>query len=204
MRQCLCYSLLLLAFLPPLRQEAQTIVPPASPADVIMVYGTVLDGDTIPLYILNTVVVRANYSLLTPDEISKNQRLIRNVKKMLPYAKEGSRRMAILDRQCERLKPRQRKALIKKTEQDLLDDYTEELKKCTISQGKVLLKLIDRETNHSSYMIVDELRGKMRASFYQTFARIFGYDMKARYSPTTNAEDDLIERICLSVEQGKL
>lgn len=194
----------MLAFLPPLRQEAQTIVPPASPADVIMVYGTVLDGDTIPLYILNTVVVRANYSLLTPDEISKNQRLIRNVKKMLPYAKEGSRRMAILDRQCERLKPRQRKALIKKTEQDLLDDYTEELKKCTISQGKVLLKLIDRETNHSSYMIVDELRGKMRASFYQTFARIFGYDMKARYSPTTNAEDDLIERICLSVEQGKL
>ncbi len=204
MRQYLCYSLLLLVSLLPLRQEAQTIVPRVSPSDVILVHGTVLDGDTIPLYILDPVVVHANRSLLTPAEIRGNQSLIRNVKKMLPYAKEGSRRMAILDRQCEHLKPRQRKALIKKTEQDLLDDYTEELKNCTISQGKVLLKLIDRETKHSSYMIVNELRGKLRASFYQAFAKIFGYDMKARYNPAGNAEDDLIERICLSVEQGKL
>lgn len=194
----------MLASLLPRGLEAQTIVPPASPADVIMVYGTVLDGDTIPLYILDPIIVHANYALLTSDEIRNNQKLIRNVKKMLPYAKEGSRRMAILDRQCVHLKARQRKALIKKTEQDLLDDYSEELKNCTISQGKVLLKLIDRETNHSSYMIVNELRGKLRASFYQTFARIFGYDMKARYNPSANAEDDLIERICLSVEQGKL
>ncbi|MDY5969396.1 MAG: DUF4294 domain-containing protein [Bacteroidales bacterium] len=170
----------------------------------IVCLGTILDGDTIPLFILDEVKVSVSWSLLTKEEIRQNQKLIRNIKKMLPYAKEGKRRMEILDRQCAKLKPRQRKELIKQAEKDLLDDYTEELKNCTISQGKVLLKLIDRETGQTSYMIVDELRGKLRASFYQTFARVFGYNMKERYDPQHNAQDDLIERICLSVEQGKL
>jgi hypothetical protein len=170
----------------------------------IVTYGTIIDGDTIPVFVLDEVQIRASYTLLTPQEIKNNQRLIRNVKKMLPYAKEGRRRMDILERQCEALKPRQRKALIKQAEKDLLADYTAELKQCTISQGKVLLKLIDRETGSTSYMIVDELRGRMRAAFYQTFAKVFGYNMKERYNPRYNSEDDLIERICLSVEQGKL
>ena len=165
---------------------------------------TVLDGDTVPFFQLQEVTVRANHALLTAEEIRKNQRLISNIKKMLPYAKEGKRRMEILERQCARLRPRQRKALIKQAEKDLLADYTEELKNCTISQGKVLLKLVDRETGQTSYMIVDELRGKVRAGFYQAFARIFGYNMKERYDPLRNAQDDLMERICLSVEQGRL
>ena len=170
----------------------------------ITTYATIIDGDTVPLFVLDEVQVRASSMLLSPQEIQKNQKLIRNVKKMLPYAKEGRRRMDILERQCERLNPRQRKALVKQAESDLLADYTAELKKCTISQGKVLLKLVDRETGSTSYMIVDELRGKLRASFYQTFARVFGYNMKERYNPHGNSEDDLIERICLSVEQGRI
>lgn len=178
--------------------------PAPAPAKGIVCLGTILDGDTIPLFILDEVVVRASWSLLTKEEIRQNQKLIRNVKKMLPYAKEGKRRMEILDRQCAKLRPRQRKALIKQAEKDLLADYTDELKNCTFSQGKVLLKLIDRETGQTSYMIVDELRGKLRAGFYQTFARVFGYNMKERYDPQHNAQDDLMERICLSVEQGKL
>ncbi|MBP5645540.1 MAG: DUF4294 domain-containing protein, partial [Bacteroidales bacterium] len=93
---------------------------------------------------------------------------------------------------------------IKEAEKNLLADFSDELEDCTFSQGKVLLKLIDRETGRSSYLLVDELRGSLRAGFYQTFARLFGYNLKARYDPKNNKEDNLIERIVLSVERGKL
>ncbi len=167
-------------------------------------FGTILDGDTVPYYHLEEVHVVRSGSLLTDAEIRKNQRLIRNVKKMLPYAKIGKQRLDQLEKEVANLPKRERKAAIKQAEKDLLADFSDELKDCTISQGKVLLKLIDRETGRSSYLLVDELRGKLRAGFYQTFARLFGYNLKARYDPKNNKEDNLIERIVISVERGKL
>ena len=167
-------------------------------------FGIVVQGDTLPYYHLGEVKVVTSASLLTDEEIRKNQRLIRNVKKMLPYAKIGKQRLDELEKQIADLPKRERKAAIKAAEKDLLADFSDELSECTISQGKVLLKLIDRETGRSSYVLVDELRGKLRAGFYQTFARLFGYNLKARYDPKHNKEDNLIERIVLSVERGKL
>ena len=167
-------------------------------------FGIVVQGDTLPYYHLGEVKVVSSASLLTDEEIRKNQRLIRNVKKMLPYAKIGKQRLDELEKQIADLPKRERKAAIKAAEKDLLADFSDELSECTISQGKVLLKLIDRETGRSSYVLVDELRGKLRAGFYQTFARLFGYNLKARYDPKHNKEDDLIERIVLSIERGKL
>ncbi len=167
-------------------------------------YGTVLDGDTIPLFYLREVYVTESGSLLTQQEIKKNQKLIRNVKKMLPYAKEGKRRLDILERQAASLPAKQRKELIKQAEKDLLADYEEELKACTFSQGKVLIKMIDRETGRTSYVLVNELRGKLRASFYQVFARIFGFNLKTHYDPQHNKDDNLMERVIISVETGRL
>lgn len=179
----------------PLRLEAQ---------DRKVRFGIVVEGDTLPYYHLNEVKVISSGSLLSDEEIRKNQKLIRNVKKMLPYAKIGKQRLDELEKQIAELPKRQRKAAIKEAEKDLLADFSDELKDCTFSQGRVLLKLIDRETGRSSYVLVDELRGKLRAGFYQTFARLFGYNLKARYDPKHNKEDNLIERIVLSVERGKL
>lgn len=167
-------------------------------------FGIIVGGDTIPYYHLNEVKVVASGSLLTAEEIKKNQRLIRNVKKMLPYAKIGKQRLDELERRCQGLSKRERKEAIKEAEKTLLADFSDELKDCTFSQGRVLLKLIDRETGKTSYALVDELRGKLRAGFYQTFARLFGYNLKANYDPKHNKEDNLIERIVLSVERGKL
>ncbi|MCQ2273214.1 MAG: DUF4294 domain-containing protein [Bacteroidales bacterium] len=167
-------------------------------------FGAVLDGDTVPYYHLKEISIIESASLLTQQEIRKNQKLIRNVKKMLPYAKIGKQRLDELERRVADLPKRERKEAIKKAEKDLLADFSDELKACTISQGKVLLKLIDRETGRTSYVLVDELRGKLRAGFYQTFARLFGYNLKAGYSPRTNKEDNLIERIIISIEHGKL
>ena len=77
-------------------------------------------------------------------------------------------------------------------------------KKMTKSQGKMLLKLINRETNQSSYNIVKAFLGSFRAGFWQTFGKLFGVNMKSGYFPESNKEDALIERICIKVEQGTL
>ena len=167
-------------------------------------FGIIVEGDTLPYYHLKEVSIVESGSLLSEKEIKKNQKLIRNVKKMLPYAKIGKQRLDELERRVGNLPKKERKAAIKQAEKDLLADFKDELEDCTISQGKVLLKLIDRETGRTSYALVDELRGKLRAGFYQTFARLFGYNLKASYDPKNNKEDNLIERIVISVEHGKL
>ena len=86
----------------------------------------------------------------------------------------------------------------------MLDEFKQDLEELTFSQGKVLLKLVDRETGNNSYTLVADLRGKLRASFYNTFARMFGYNMKERFDPKHSKEDNLIDRIARSVELGKL
>ena len=102
------------------------------------------------------------------------------------------------------LPPKKRSEYIKRVEKELLDEFQEDLEKMTFSQGKVLLKLVDRETGNNSYTLVADLRGKFRASFYNTFARMFGFNMKERFDPKRNKEDNLIDRIARSVELGRI
>ena len=167
-------------------------------------FGTVLDGDTIPLYQLREVQVYASGMLLTQKEIKKNAKLIRNVRLMRPYALEGKRRLDALESEIALLPKKQRKAAIKQAEKDLLRDYKGEISNYTFSQGLVLIKLIDRETNRTAYKSVGELRGSLRAGLYQTLARLFGYNLKDQYDPKHNSKDNLIERIVISMERGQL
>ncbi|MBQ9417252.1 MAG: DUF4294 domain-containing protein [Bacteroidales bacterium] len=168
------------------------------------VFATVLDGDTVPFYQLREVTVYASGMLLTPKEMRQNKKLIRNVKLMLPYAREGRSRLDALEREIAALPKRQRKAAIRQAEQQLLSDYKDEISNYTFSQGLVLIKLIDRETSRSAYAIVGELRGKLRAGLYQTLAKLFGYNLKETFDPKHNKKDDLIDRICISIERGQI
>lgn len=163
----------------------------------------IIGGDTIPRYYLRDLNVVKRVSL-SEDEIKKNKRLIRNIKKMLPYAKAARRELDIIDREASGLSKSERRKYMKAKEDEIMDRYADELKKCTVTQGKVLLKLLDRETGKSAYTCVGELRGKVRAGFYQSFAWIFGFKLKARYDPEHNKDDNLIERITLYVESGRL
>lgn len=167
-------------------------------------FGTILDGDTVPLYHLREVTIYASGMLLTPKEISSNKRLIRNVRLMLPYAQEGRRRLDKLESEIGSMPRKERKAAIKEAERQLLADYKDELSNYTFSQGLVLIKLIDRETNRSAYKIVGELRGSLRAGLYQTLAKLFGYNLKETFDPKHNKKDDLIDRICISIERGQI
>lgn len=167
-------------------------------------FGTILDGDTIPLVYLREVNVYASGMLLTPKEIKSNAKLIRNVRLMLPYAREAKRRLDALETEISNLPKKERKAAIKRAEQQLKDDYKEQLSKYTFSQGLVLIKLIDRETSRTAYALVGELRGSFRAGLYQALARLFGYNLKTKYDPKNDKKDELIERIVKSIERGQL
>lgn len=167
-------------------------------------FATVLDGDTVPLIRIREVNIYASGMLLSPKEISNNKRLIRNVRLMLPYAQEGRRRLDALEVEIANLPKKQRRDAIKQAEKQLLADYKDELSNYTFSQGLVLIKLIDRETNRTAYKIVGELRGSLRAGLYQTLAKLFGYNLKDTFDPKHNAKDDLIDRICLSIERGQI
>ncbi len=167
-------------------------------------FAAVIDGDTIPLYYIKEVKVYADGMLLTPKEIQQNRKLIRNVKLMRPYALEGKRRLDELEVQIAALPRKERKKAIKTAEEELLRDYKGELSNYTFSQGLVLIKLIDRETNRTAYNIVGELRGSLRAGLYQTLAKLFGYNLKDTFDPYHNKKDDLIDRICRSIDREQL
>lgn len=167
-------------------------------------FAVIADGDTMPLYHLREVTVYSSGMLLTPKEIRNNAKLIRNVRLMLPYAREGKRRLDNLEVEIANLPKKQRKAAIKAAEKKLLADYKGELSKYTFSQGLVLIKLIDRETSRTAYNIVGELRGTFRAGLYQALARIFGFNLKTKFDPEHDKKDDLIERIVKSIERGQL
>ncbi|MBR4804453.1 MAG: DUF4294 domain-containing protein [Bacteroidales bacterium] len=175
-----------------------------SAQDRVVCFATIVDGDTIPCFHLNEITVTAYVYMLSPAEIKKNKKLIRNVKLTLPYAKTAKRKLDSYEKQMAGMSEKERKAMMKKAEKEIEAEFGPELKKMTFSQGNVLIKLVDRETGNTSYELVRELRGKFRAFFYQTFAKIFGYNLKEKFDPKHNAKDRMIDRIATAVEQGKL
>lgn len=173
------------------------------PGKGIVVFAKVVDGDTVPVVPLETVNIYAFRVIKNKREARKLSKLVRNVKKVYPYAKmaglklqEYSARLAELD------KEKDKRRLMKQAEKEIQDEFGEDLKKLTFTQGKILIKLIDRETGSSSYQLVQHLRGKFIAFFWQTFARIFGYNLKVKYDP--KGEDRAIEIIVKMIESGQI
>ena len=179
-------------------------VPELAPKKQHYTFATILDGDTIPYIYLKEVNVWGSYLLLTKKEINKNGKLIRNVKIMLPYAREAKRRLDVLEVEIAQMSPKERKAALKKAEKDIEAEYKKDLKKRTYSQGLVLIKLIDRETSRTAYSLVGDLRGSFRAGLYQALARLFGYNLKTKFDPEHDKKDELMERIVKSIERGQL
>jgi len=140
---------------------------------------------------------------LTSEEQKQYNRLVRHVLKVYPYAKLAGIKFReyqpILDAQKS---DRDRKKYMKKIEDELWTTYGEEIKKLTYTQGQILIKLIDRETGKSGHELLQELRGKFRAFFYQGFAKLWGYNLKVEYDPS--GEDWMIEYIVQKIERGEL
>lgn len=168
----------------------------------IFVYGKIVDGDTIPVIQLKEVNI-FSWKHLSRSEEKKLTRLMKNVKIVYPYARlAGIKLVEYEDILTEAADDKSRRKIMKQLEEELNAAYGEELRELTVTQGKILLKLIDRETGESSYELVSEFRGEFRALFYQAFARIFGLNMKLRYDP--EGEDREIENIVRMIESGQL
>ena len=171
----------------------------------IVMFGTVYQGDTIPMQYLDVVTISGYVCPLSEAEKRKYKKLIKNVKVVYPYAKQAGK---LLDRYTIVLQQAkndsQRKKIMKQAEKENENKFGPSLKKLNRSQGKILIRLIDRETGSDSYALVKELRGSFRAAFYQTLGKLFGYNLRTKYDPENNSEDRIIERIIYGIETKKL
>lgn len=160
-------------------------------------------GDSIQYVKVNNIYVFPPMEFKNEQDRKRFYRLLYNIKKTLPIAKE-CRQIAMETYEYLETLPseKERKEHMKRVEKDIKDTYTPRVKKLTYSQGKLLIKLIDRETSSTGYELINAFLGPMRASFYQAFAWMFGASLKKHYDP--NGADRLTERIVLQVEAGQL
>lgn len=136
-------------------------------------------------------------------DLKNYQRMVRAVKKVYPLAQEAARRMENLDEELARMgKKKDRKNYTEAIEEALKEELTPMLWKMTRYEGKILLKLIDRETNHTAFKIIKEFRSGFTASFYQVLAQMFGNNLKLEYDPT--GEDEMLEYIVKQYRAGVL
>ncbi len=163
--------------------------------------GIILDNDTLPLIELPEVRVyeRKDFEYLYLKR--RYRRLIYNVKKAYPYSKIAGSRLKALDDYLVTLESeKEQKEYINRVEKEIMDEFERDVKKLTITQGIILVKLIDRETGRTSYEVIKDLKGGFTAFFWQGIARLFGNNLKTEYDPDGN--DRIIEDIVLGIEAG--
>ncbi len=160
-------------------------------------------ADTIPSVSLQEIEIISRRNSISAWRRWRLNRLIHNVKVAYPYAKTAGALLKIYDARLEKAKnDAERKRIMKQAEQEIKTRYSDSLKRLTFTQGIILIKLIDRETGNTSYGLLQQLRGKFTAFFYQAFARLWGYNLKTRYDP--HGKDAQIEAIVRLIEKGKL
>ncbi len=155
-------------------------------------------GDSIPL-----VHVLPVYVFSRPVDLRRYRRLVEAVKKVYPIAKIARAKMATMEEELCRLPTKKaQKEYIRQIYHEIKAEYTPVLKRMTRTQGRVLLKLIDRETEYTAYEVLKEFRGGFVAGFWQGISKIFGQDLKSQYDK--EGEDRMIEQIVIYYEAGLL
>jgi len=185
--------------------EAQEAVNDTTADGKYILQTIVVDGDTLPVVTLRTQTVATYRKSRSKRYRRKWSKMHRNVVKTYPYAKlagdlinEYNRNLSDLTTEAER------EAYLDRCEQDLKAEFEDDLKKMTTSQGRVLIKLIDRETGDTSYELIKQLRSGFTAFVWQGIAKLFGTDLKANYDPLTNETDYIIEEIVSMIESGQI
>jgi len=155
-------------------------------------------GDSIPTnsFMLDEVTVFQPLKFKNDDEIRKYVILRYRVKKVYPYAKLASERMNRIDTRVDSIMTKRKKRLyLKKLERFVYDEFSDELRKLSRSQGRILVKLLNRQTGLTAHKIVSEYRNKFRAMIYNTAASFYSISLKDEYEPFNDYEDYLIEDI---------
>ena len=161
------------------------------------------DGISLPEIEIKEVVIIGRPSTARKFPFNRYQRLIYNLKKVYPYALVVRAKLSETNDKLAGIPDeRERKKYIRQFEKNLFGEYEDDVRDMTITQGKLLIKLIDRETYNTSYDLIRQYRGNISAAFWQGIARIFGTNLKAEYDPF--GEDAVMEIILNEIEAGNL
>ena len=193
----LMYAITMMAQEEDVTDAGPTFVP------TVKVSKVMVDGDSIPYMEMSNVYVYPQITFSSKRQQTSYMRLVKNVKATLPIAKQARQMLIETAEYLETLPTKEAKdEHIKRVEKNILKEYKPKMKKLTYSQGKLLIKLVNRECKSTSYEAIQAFMGPLRAGFWQAFAWAFGASLKKEYDP--DGTDRLTERIVLMVESGQL
>ncbi|MDD4552962.1 MAG: DUF4294 domain-containing protein [Bacteroidales bacterium] len=174
-------------------QDTARVIPPVK----------IVGGDTLTVVDVQPIVIFPPTVIRTKKESIRYDRLVYNVKKVYPYAKLAGAKLREYEKVLDTIPTEKGKRLfLKKAQHSLEEQFGKEIKDLTFSQGKILIKLVYRETGNSTFDLIKELRGGFTAFIFQTLATIFGYNLKTGYDPA--GTDQAIEQIVLMIEAGAI
>lgn len=163
-------------------------------AQVVLRY-EVIDGDTFPVYTFDEVILK---DLKDPEAEKKYLKLVRDIKVTLPYAKLAAFRLQVMEDNLQMIEnDKDRKRYIKKTQKAVEEQFLDDLKKLTIDQGRLLIKLIHRETGKTSYEILNQYTNPFTQIFYQGMAKMYGTTLKTTFDPVESYQ---VEHIIKSLQ----
>jgi hypothetical protein len=194
--------ILLTGFLAPLTVVAQNDLGDPTFVPTVKVGKTLVDGDSIQYMEMSNVYVYPELTFKSKRQQQSYMRLVKNVKKVLPLAKQVRQIIIETAEFTETLPPEERKEHLKRVEQAVVREYKPQMKKLTFSQGKLLIKLVDRECHSTAYEAMQAFIGPVRSGMWQAFAWMFGASLKKGYD--AEGTDRLTERVVLMVEAGQL
>ena len=164
-----------------------------------------VDEEGTPIYNMPEVKIRAlsgkkRDQRRFAQQEKKFNKLRYHILKVLPYANEAARNLKLIDAELANIPTEEGKqAFLDSREHFLFGRYEDEIKKLTMSQGKVLVNLIDRQTGNTTYSLITDYKSKTSAFFWNGIGRLFGYNLKKEYDPEEEYATELIVR---SIENG--
>jgi hypothetical protein len=172
-----------------------------APKNLQLFPARIIGSDTLACIDIQEVFILLPRKFKNKREETRYWKLVRDLKITYPYAVLIKNKIDELNSKFMTLHTdKEKKEYIKQAEKELRGEYEGDLTDLTISQGRLLIKLVDRETGKTTYTLVKELRGTFQAIFWQTVAKIFGSSLKAEYDP--KGDDKLTEELLLKIQKG--
>lgn len=201
-------GLLTTSFLFAQTDEEKNTAPPDSLNNEEKILGyyvptTIIEGDTVMHINLKQIIIIPPRVFKSKRERRRYTRLIYYVKKVYPYSQIVKQKLAEINREVNKIEDKkERKKFLKEQEDELRKEFEGELRKLTFTQGRILIKLINRETGETTYEIVKKLKGSLSAFFWQSVAVMFHSSLKYEYD--AKGDDRMIEEIVILIENGQL
>lgn len=171
----------------------------------ITVFGTIINGDTVALSYLEPVIIRSYITPLTKEEEKKYSKLIRDTKKTYPIAKQAQQLLDSYSTMLDHAQNNSQKDKIKQQAYyDIKNKFYQKARRLKKDQAKLLSKLIYRQTGQSSYSLIKEFGGGMKATMARATSKAMGIDLRETFDAQNNEQDRIIERIIFCIESGTI